>query len=71
MHSISNKIILGKKALIAKNYFINDEIIPSAVVKFTCNHCNHVNTVEITPYESGFRFSRSIMKIKYWLKLSF
>ena len=53
MHSISNKIILGKKALIAKNYFSNEEIIPSAVVKFTCNHCNHVNTVEITPYESG------------------
>ncbi|MPS64456.1 MAG: hypothetical protein DI622_18675 [Chryseobacterium sp.] len=53
MHSISNKIILGKKALIAKNYFINDEMSPSAVVKFTCNKCGHINTVEITPYESG------------------
>jgi hypothetical protein len=54
MHSISNKIILGKQALIAKKYFSNDEIIPSAIVKFTCNKCNHINTLEITPYESGF-----------------
>lgn len=54
MHSISKKIILGKKALVAKNYFSNEEIIPSAIVKFACNKCNHVNIVEITPYESGF-----------------
>jgi len=54
MHSISNKIILGKQALVAKKYFSNDEIIPSAVIKFTCNKCNHINTLEITPYESGF-----------------
>ncbi|WBV60905.1 hypothetical protein PFY12_02005 [Chryseobacterium camelliae] len=54
MHSISKKIILGRKALVAKKYFSNDGMSPSAIVKFTCNKCNHVNTVEITPYESGF-----------------
>lgn len=54
MHSIVNKIILGKKALIAKDCFTNDEIVPSAIVKFTCNRCNHINVLEITPYESGF-----------------
>ncbi len=54
MHSISKKIILGKQALVAKKHFSNDEIIPSAILKFTCNKCNHINTLKITPYESGF-----------------
>lgn len=54
MHSISKKIILGKQVLIAKKHFTNDEIIPSAIVKFTCNKCNHINTLEIIPYQSGF-----------------
>lgn len=54
MYSISKKIILGKQVLIAKRHFINDEIIPSAIVKFTCNKCNHINTLEIIPYQSGF-----------------
>ncbi|MCS3532490.1 hypothetical protein [Chryseobacterium sp. JUb7] len=54
MYSISNKISLGKQASVTKNNFSNDEIIPSAVVKFTCCDCGHENVVEIKPYETGF-----------------
>jgi len=54
MYSISKKIKTGKQATVAKNIFSNDEIVPSAVVKFSCCSCNHENTVEITPYKSGF-----------------
>ncbi|MDQ0064784.1 hypothetical protein [Chryseobacterium lathyri] len=54
MYSISKKITLNKQALIAKNHFSNDEIIPAALTKFTCCNCGHQNTVEIFPYETGF-----------------
>ncbi len=54
MYSISNKISLLKQAPVAKSNFSNDEIIPSAVVQFSCCDCGHENTVEITPYETGF-----------------
>ena len=54
MYSISKKINIGKKALVEKNSFINDEIIPSAVTKFICCDCSHQNTMEIIPYQSGF-----------------
>ncbi|MCJ7936092.1 MAG: hypothetical protein MUW56_21300 [Chryseobacterium sp.] len=54
MYSITNKINIGKKALIQKDFFINDEISPSAATKFTCNGCGHENSIEIVPYQSGF-----------------
>lgn len=54
MYSISKKIKIGKKALIQKDRFINDEAIPAAVTEFTCCECGHGNTVEISPYQSGF-----------------
>lgn len=54
MYSISKKISIGKKALIKKDRFINDEINPAAVTQFTCCECGHENTVEIIPYQSGF-----------------
>ncbi|MCQ9633338.1 hypothetical protein MP477_00050 [Chryseobacterium sp. WG23] len=54
MYSISKKINIGKKALIQKDVFTNNETVPSAVVKFICCNCNHENTVEIIPYQSGF-----------------
>ncbi|SDR15241.1 hypothetical protein SAMN05421664_3818 [Chryseobacterium soldanellicola] len=54
MYSISKKIKIGEKAAVVKSIFSNDEIVPSAVTKFTCLHCGHENTVEIIPYESGF-----------------
>ena len=54
MYSISKKIKIGKQVSVVKNTFSNDEIVPSAVVKFSCCNCGHENTIEITPYESGF-----------------
>ncbi|MBP2619164.1 hypothetical protein [Chryseobacterium jejuense] len=54
MYSISKKIKIGKKALVQKDRFINDETIPAAVTQFTCCECGHENTVEISPYQSGF-----------------
>jgi hypothetical protein len=54
MYSISKKIKIGKKALIQKDRFINDEALPAAVTRFTCCECDHENTVEIFPYQSGF-----------------
>ncbi|AZA54673.1 hypothetical protein [Chryseobacterium sp. G0201] len=54
MYSISKKINILEKALVTKSFFSNDEIIPSAVTKFTCCHCNSENKIEIKPYESGF-----------------
>lgn len=54
MYSISKKIRINKKASVVKNIFTNDEIAPSAVVKFICCDCGHENTVEIVPYQSGF-----------------
>ncbi|AZA76507.1 hypothetical protein EG347_02695 [Chryseobacterium sp. G0186] len=54
MYSISKKISIGKKAVIQRDRFINDETIPSAVTKFSCCDCNHENTLEIFPYKSGF-----------------
>ncbi|MGU3375147.1 hypothetical protein [Chryseobacterium sp. M5A1_1a] len=54
MYSISTKISIGKKVVIAQNRFINDETIPSAVTTFTCCDCNHENTIKISPYQSGF-----------------
>ncbi|HCA09495.1 hypothetical protein [Chryseobacterium sp.] len=54
MYSISKKINIGPQALIAKNFFSNDEIIPAAVTTFTCCDCGHTNTITIKPYESGF-----------------
>ncbi|MFP3831299.1 hypothetical protein [Chryseobacterium sp. SIMBA_028] len=54
MYSISKKISIGKKATIAKNKFINDETIPAAKTTFTCCHCTQENTIEISPYQSGF-----------------
>ncbi|MGH1517163.1 hypothetical protein [Chryseobacterium sp. JK1] len=58
MYSISRKITLVKKALVSKNSFINDETIPSANTTFTCCNCHHENTIEITPYQSGFPISQ-------------
>lgn len=54
MYPISKKISIHKKAVVAKNYFINDEIHPSASTVFTCCDCGFKNTIEITPYVSGF-----------------
>jgi hypothetical protein len=54
MYSISKKINIIKQAYLVKKIFTNDEIVPSAVTKFTCCDCGHENTIEITPYESGF-----------------
>lgn len=54
MYSISKKINILEKALVAKSFFSNDEIIPSAVTKFTCCNCGSENLIEIKPYESGF-----------------
>jgi len=54
MYSISKKIKIEKQASVVKTTFSNDEIIPTAVVKFSCCNCGHENAVEITPYESGF-----------------
>ncbi|KFF17401.1 hypothetical protein [Chryseobacterium sp. JM1] len=54
MYSISKKISIGPQALIAKNFFSNEEIIPAAVTTFTCYDCGHANTFTIRPYESGF-----------------
>ncbi|NIF05269.1 hypothetical protein F3J23_07410 [Chryseobacterium sp. Tr-659] len=54
MYSITKKINPGKKALVAKNVFINDETIPSSKTQFICCDCSHENTIEIIPYQSGF-----------------
>lgn len=54
MYSISKKINILKQAPVAKNFFINDEITPTAVTQFTCCDCGHESSIEITPYESGF-----------------
>lgn len=54
MYSISKKIALIQEARIARSFFSNEEIIPSAVTSFTCCACSHENPVTITPYESGF-----------------
>ncbi|UHO40294.1 hypothetical protein H5J24_10080 [Chryseobacterium capnotolerans] len=54
MYSISKKIKIGKKALIQKERFINDEAIPAAVTQFSCCECGQENTVTISPYQSGF-----------------
>lgn len=54
MYSISNKINISKKAVLAQNTFINDETIPSVSTTFTCCSCGHENNIEITPYTSGF-----------------
>ncbi len=54
MYSISKKISIGKNASIAKNKFINDEAIPAAKTTFKCCSCNQENTIEISPYQSGF-----------------
>lgn len=54
MYSISKKIKIVNKALLQKDRFINDEAIPAAVTQFTCCKCGHENTVEISPYKSGF-----------------
>ncbi|MHC6199162.1 hypothetical protein [Elizabethkingia miricola] len=54
MYSISKRINIGKKALIKKEKFINDETNPAAVMQFSCCECGHENTVEIVPYQSGF-----------------
>lgn len=59
MYSISKKIRIGKKALIKKDRFINDETTPAAATQFTCCECGHENPIEIYPYQSGF----SILKI--------
>ncbi|MDO3424436.1 hypothetical protein QWT87_06000 [Chryseobacterium sp. APV1] len=54
MYAITKKIQIVKKATVSKNTFINDEISPSAELKFICCNCTHENLVNITPYESGF-----------------
>ncbi|SIS63192.1 hypothetical protein [Chryseobacterium gambrini] len=54
MYAITKKIQIVKKAVVSKNTFINDEISPSAELKFICCNCTHENLVKITPYESGF-----------------
>ncbi|WP_415327027.1 hypothetical protein [Chryseobacterium sp. MMS23-Vi53] len=54
MYSISRKINIDNQASVEKNIFSNDEVEPSAEVKFKCCNCDHENSVQITPYESGF-----------------
>ncbi|WP_160137724.1 hypothetical protein [Chryseobacterium sp. c4a] len=54
MYSISKKISIGRKALLQKDRFINDETLPPATARFTCCECGHENTVQISPYQSGF-----------------
>lgn len=54
MYAITKKIQIVNKAIISKDTFINDEISPSAELKFICCNCTHENLVNITPYESGF-----------------
>lgn len=54
MYAITKKIQIVNKAIIPKDTFINDEISPSAELKFICCNCTHENLVNITPYESGF-----------------
>jgi len=54
MYSISDKINISKRAQIAQNIFTNDETIPSVKTTFTCCDCGHKNSIEITPYTSGF-----------------
>lgn len=54
MYSISKKIKIGRKSLTQKDRFINDEAIPAAITQFTCCECSHNNTIEISPYQSGF-----------------
>lgn len=54
MYSISKKINISKKAVLIKDRFINDETIPAAVTAFTCCDCKHENSIEISPYSSGF-----------------
>lgn len=54
MYPITEKIIIGKKAMLEKDSFINEKIGLSAEVKFTCSECGHKNSVSIRPYESGF-----------------
>ncbi|PTT74454.1 MULTISPECIES: hypothetical protein [unclassified Chryseobacterium] len=54
MYAITKKIQIVKKATVSKDTFINDEISPSAELKFICCNCTHENLVNITPYESGF-----------------
>lgn len=54
MYPISKKIKVVEHATVEKDHFSNDEIIPSATVKFTCCDCSHKNIVEIFPYESAF-----------------
>ncbi|ROI05781.1 hypothetical protein EGI16_05210 [Chryseobacterium sp. G0240] len=54
MYSIVEKINIGKKALISQTDFTNEETVPSAKTSFICCQCNHENTIEIVPYQSGF-----------------
>lgn len=54
MYSISKKISIGKQASIAKLFFANAEISPSAQTTFSCSSCGHENRITIVPYESGF-----------------
>ncbi|KMQ65081.1 hypothetical protein ACM46_12880 [Chryseobacterium angstadtii] len=54
MYPISKKIHIGRQAFVAKNSFSNDEITHSATTEFTCCDCGRKNTIEITPYQSGF-----------------
>jgi len=54
LYPISEKIIIGKKAVLEKDLFINEEIGRSAEVRFTCCQCGNRNVIVLTPYESGF-----------------
>jgi len=54
LYPITEKIIIGNRAVLEKELFINEEIGRSAGVQFTCCRCENRNTVELTPYESGF-----------------
>jgi hypothetical protein len=54
LYPISEKIIVGKKAVLDKERFINEEIGRLAEVRFACCQCGNRNTVELKPYESGF-----------------
>ncbi|OVE56305.1 hypothetical protein [Chryseobacterium mucoviscidosis] len=54
MYAITKKIQIVNKADIPKDSFINNEISPSAKLKFICYKCSHENLLKITPYESGF-----------------
>ncbi|WP_294296356.1 hypothetical protein [uncultured Chryseobacterium sp.] len=54
MYQITERIIVGKKATLEKDSFINEEIGSSAAIKFVCCQCGHLNSVKIIPYESGF-----------------